>query len=60
MQRKIWPGWTKKDAEIRCNKGRLGSEHLMELWVSLFIAGEWDQMAFRSPFQLKLFYDSIK
>jgi len=35
-----------------------GSEHLMELWVSLFIAGEWDWMAFKSVFQLKPFYDS--
>ena len=30
-----------------------GSEHLMELWVSLFTAGELDQMAFKGPFQLK-------
>jgi len=30
-----------------------GSEHLMELEVSLFIAGELDQMAFRGSFQLK-------
>ena len=35
-----------------------GSEHLVELWVLLFIAGEWDQMAFKGPFQLKQFYDS--
>ena len=26
---------------------------LMELWVSLFSAGELEQMAFRGPFQLK-------
>ena len=31
----------------------------MELWVSLFIAGELDQMAFNGPFQLKPFYDSL-
>ena len=35
-----------------------GSEHLMELQVSLFIAGELDQMEFKGPFQLKRFYDS--
>ena len=27
-----------------------GSEHLMELWVSLFTAGELDQMVFTVPF----------
>jgi len=32
-----------------------GSEHLMELWVSLFTAGERDQMAFKDPFQRKQF-----
>ena len=26
----------------------------MELWVFLFIAGEWDQMAFKGPFQCRL------
>jgi len=31
----------------------------MELWVSLFIAGELDQAAFRGPFQLKRFSDSM-
>ena len=36
-----------------------GSEHLMELWVSLFIAGGSDQMAFEGPFQLKPFRDPI-
>ena len=31
-----------------------GSEHLMELWASLLIAGGWlDQKAFKRPFQLK-------
>ena len=34
-----------------------GSEHLMELWVSLLIAGQLHQMAFKGPFQLS---DSIK
>jgi len=29
-----------------------GSEHLMELWVSLFIAGE--QVTFKGPFQLTM------
>jgi len=29
------------------------SEHLMELWASLFIAGRLDQMASVGPFQLK-------
>ena len=32
---------------------------LIELWVSLFIAGELDQMAFKGAFQLKQFYDSL-
>jgi len=31
--------------------GWMGSEHLMELWVSLCIAGKLDQMAFRGPLQ---------
>jgi len=35
----------------------MGFEHLMELWVSLFIAGEMDQMAFKDLFQLKQLYD---
>ena len=30
-----------------------GSEHLMELWVSLCIAGWLDYIAFRGPFHLK-------
>ena len=34
-------------------------EHLMELWVSLFIAEELDQMAFKSLFQFKPLYDSM-
>ena len=36
-----------------------GSEHLMELWVSLCTAGEWDQMAFKGPFQLRGHCDSV-
>ena len=35
------------------------SEHLMELWVSPFTVEELDQMAFKSAFQLKWFYDSM-
>ena len=31
----------------------------MQLCVSLFTAEELDQMAFKSPFQLKRFYDSV-
>ena len=31
----------------------MGSEHLTEWLVSLFIAGELDQVAFRGPFQLQ-------
>ena len=31
----------------------------MELYVSLFTAGELDWMAFKGPFQLKQLYDSI-
>ena len=34
------------------HQARWGSEHLMELWVSLFIAGEWNRMVFN--FQLKI------
>ena len=33
--------------------------NLTELHVSLFIAGELNQMAFKGPFQLKLFNDSM-
>ena len=33
-----------------------GSEHLMELWVSLLTAGELDQMAFHGPFHLRQFF----
>ena len=32
-----------------------GSEHLTELWVSLLIVGEWDQMAFKGLLQHKPF-----
>ena len=31
----------------------------MELWVSLCTAGEWDQMAFKGPFQLRGHCDSV-
>jgi len=34
-------------------QARWGCEHLMELWVSLFIAGESYQMGFKGYFQLK-------
>ena len=37
----------------------MGSEHLMELWVSLFIAEELDELTFKGPFQLKQFCDSM-
>lgn len=30
---------------------------LKELWVTLPVAGEWDQMAFQGPVQLKPIYD---
>ena len=36
------------------------SENPVELWVSLFIAGEWDQVTFKGPFQLKQFYGELK
>ena len=39
--------------------GWMGSEYLMELYVSLFIAGELDQVTFKVPFQLEGFYDSM-
>jgi len=32
---------------------------LMELGMSLFIAGEWDQMAFKGLFRLKQLYDAM-
>ena len=35
--------------------GWMGFEHLIELWVSLFIAEGLKQMAFKGPFQLKQF-----
>lgn len=34
------------------------SEHLMELWASLFSAGELDQLISRGHFQLTQFHDS--
>ena len=37
----------------RPRSGWMGSELLMELWVSLFIAGGLDQRAFKGLFQLK-------
>jgi len=40
--------------------GWMGSEHLMELQVSLFTAGKLDQMASNDPFQLRQFYSSMK
>ena len=39
--------------------GWRGSEHLIELRVSLFAAGGLDQMAFKGPFQLRRFYNSL-
>ena len=39
--------------------GWTGSEHLMEQWVSQFTAGEMDQVAFKGPFLLKQFHDSM-
>ena len=49
--------WLPKEVVVprpwrRSNSG-WGSEHLMELRVSLFAAEECDQMAFRGRFQLK-------
>jgi len=40
--------------------GWRGSEHLMELWVSLFSAGGLEQIVFSGSFQLKRFYDSTE
>lgn len=31
----------------------------MELWVSPCVAGQWDPMAVRGPFQLQPFCDSV-
>lgn len=33
------------------------SQFMMELWVSLFVAKELAQMAYKDSFQLKQFYD---
>ena len=33
--------------------------NLMELWVSLFISGELDQVIFNGPFQFKRLCDSM-
>jgi len=33
--------------------------NLLELKMSLLIAGQLDKMTFKGPFQLKLFYDSV-
>ena len=46
---------------LRDMRGQAGGalSSLIELWVSLFIAGEFDQMASKGPFQLKRFYDSM-
>lgn len=30
-----------------------GSEYLLELWLSMFVAGELDWMTFECPFQFK-------
>ena len=38
----------------------MGSEHLMELWVSLCTAGGVDQMVFKGPFQLTRFTELTK
>lgn len=35
-----------------------GSEHLMELYMSLFSAVELDWVTFKGPFQLQRFYDT--
>lgn len=35
------------------------NEHMVELWVPLFIAGKWDQMAFKGLLQLKWLYDCM-
>ena len=40
--------------------GWMGSEYLMELWVSLFIAGELGQMAIKAFLQLNWFSDSLQ
>ena len=38
-------------------QGGWGPEHLMELWVSMCIAGELHEIVIKSPFQLKRFCD---
>jgi len=53
--------WTKcihlSSAEGEDDQAGWGSEHLMELWVSLLSAGELDQTTFKGPFQLQQCYD---
>ena len=50
--------WCPIPADTQGQAGQ-DSEHLMELWVSLFTEGEWDQLAFKGFFQLKPFCGSM-
>lgn len=57
----VW-GWNRLPSEavdapfLEAVKVRLkGSEHPMELWVSLLAAGELEQTTFKDSFQLKCF-----
>jgi len=49
-----WHGLPRDEMDTQGQVGR-GCEHLMELWVSVFIAWGLDQMALKCPFQLKRF-----
>jgi len=60
LPKPVWCNSFREKPSLQTPKVReQGSEHLMELWVSLFIAGQLDQMAFKGSFQLKSFYDSM-
>jgi len=46
--------------QLPCSEqGYLELDQVARSRVSLFIGGELDQMAFKCPFQLKSFYDSM-
>jgi len=50
--------WNMSRGSLR--SGCRGTEHLMQLWVSLFIAGELVLMITKGPSQLKQFCGSVK
>jgi len=52
--------WHRLSLSLQTAKVRLNSgERQMEVCMSVFVAGELDQMAFNGSFQLKLIEDAI-